>query len=207
MAANATKSKVTREKLLSAALDLATNTPWHEVSLTDISKKLDVSLDTVFDLIEDKDDILVMFGRHIDRAVLMNLDSYGSDENPKDILFDILMERFEVLNEYRPSLISILNSFKSDPKQLVMSGPHMCKSMTWMAEAAQIEVTGWRGVAKIIGLTGVYLNALRVWVNDESPDMAKTMAAVDKSLTHLDGLLGLVSLNKGASKADATTQK
>lgn len=35
-------------------------------------------------------------------------------------------------------------------------------------------------------LEGVYLLALRVWARDESPDMAKTMAALDRYLSRAE---------------------
>lgn len=60
--------------------------------------------------------------------------------------------------------------------------PHLCRSMTWMMEAAGIETLGLRGALKVAGLTGVYLKVLKTWTEDDSPDLAKTMAALDKDL-------------------------
>ncbi len=33
-----------------------------------------------------------------------------------------------------------------------------------------------------MGLTGIYLKVLKVWCDDESRDLSKTMAALDKAL-------------------------
>jgi hypothetical protein len=92
------------------------------------------------------------------------------------------MERFEVLNEYRAALVSILDSFKTDPKQLVISCPHLGRSMSWMLEAAGVETDGLRGALKVAGLTALYIKTLHVWQDDESADMAKVMASLDKDL-------------------------
>jgi len=54
--------------------------------------------------------------------------------------------------------------------------------MGWMADAAGVETGGIKGVAKIAGLTALYLKALWVWRDDDSTDMAKTMASLDQSL-------------------------
>jgi len=97
-------------------------------------------------------------------------------------LFDILMERFDVLNDHRDGIVAILESFKMDPKQAVISLPHLCRSMTWMMEAAGMNTNGFVGAAKVAGLSVVYLNVVRVWKNDSTEDMSKTMAALDKSL-------------------------
>jgi hypothetical protein len=40
-------------------------------------------------------------------------------------------------------------------------------------------------------LTGVYIRALTTWTADDSLDMAKTMAGLDKDLRRVAGLAGL----------------
>jgi len=55
--------------------------------------------------------------------------------------------------------------------------------MTWMMEAAHIDTHGARGAARIVGLTGAYLYALKAWMGDDSADLSKTMAALDRALT------------------------
>ncbi|MEC7576790.1 MAG: TetR family transcriptional regulator, partial [Pseudomonadota bacterium] len=79
-------------------------------------------------------------------------------------------------------------SFHYDPKQAVISCPHLCRSMSWMLEAAGIEVGGIKGAMKVAGLTALYIKTLRVWRSDESVDMAKVMAALDKDLGRVEGL-------------------
>ena len=51
-----------------------------------------------------------------------------------------------------------------------------------MLEAAGVSVSGVFGAARVKGLVVVYANAFRVWLNDSTEDMAKTMAALDKGL-------------------------
>ena len=104
------------------------------------------------------------------------------------------MERFEVLNEYRSGLVSVLDSFKSDPKQFVIGLPHVCKSMSWMLEAAGMDTLGLRGAARLAGLSGIYIKNLRVWAGDVSPDLGKTMAALDKDLSRAESLANSIGL-------------
>jgi hypothetical protein len=104
------------------------------------------------------------------------------------------MERFDLLNDDREALVSILSSFKLDPKQAVISLPHLCKSMNWVLESVGVDTNGLQGFVKIIGLTGVYIKVLNDWIKDDSEDMSKTMASLDKALDQgqaLGGYLGL----------------
>lgn len=165
-----------------AALSLAADLGWEQVTLRDIAQGAGVSLPDLYDHFEDKTDILTALGRMIDRAVLARAGVGEDSTSPRDRLFEIVMERFDVLNGHRAGIVAILSSFRLDPKQAVISLPHLCRSMAWMMEAAGVDTGGVRGAARLAGLTGVYLYAVKAWMEDESADMGKTMAALDKAL-------------------------
>lgn len=162
---------------------------WAHVSMAEIAEKAGLTLAELYDVVDDRSDILTLVGRLIDRKVLENMEGALDNETPaRDRLFDIMMERFDVLNEYRGGILTVLESFHYDPKQAVISCPHLCRSMSWMLEAAGIEVSGIKGAMKVAGLTALYIKTLRVWRSDESVDMAKVMAALDKDLGRVEGL-------------------
>lgn len=181
-AANDMKTK-TKEDLVVLAMDLAAQRGWAVLTMRDIAEESGVSLLDLHMHFDDKTDILVALGRQIDRQVLESAGELDDDLSVRDQLFDVLMERFDALNQYRRGVMSVLDSFIPDPKQAVISLPHLCRSMSWMLEAAGCDTTGIKGALKVTGLTGVYLNVLRTWRDDDSPDLSKTMAALDK---HLD---------------------
>ena len=185
----ATKKKThTKEDLVKVALDQATQLGWAYVTLHDIADAAGITLVELHEHFDDRGDILVALGRMIDRRVLEAFDKIEGEASARDRLFDVMMERFDVLNDYRDGVIAILHSFRFDPKEAVISCPHLCRSMAWMLEASGIETNGFRGAAKIIGLTGVYLKVLKTWKDDDSPDMGKTMAVLDKHLGQAESL-------------------
>lgn len=168
------------------ALDLAEEQGWENVSLNDIAREAGISLVELFEVVDDKMDVLTLFDRMIDRRVLEVIGEPDPSISARDQLFDILMERYEILNDYRPGLLAVLKSFKYDPKQAMFSAPYLCRSMSWMLEAAGLETGGIRGAARVAGLTALYVNVLRTWKDDESPDLGATMAALDKDLERLE---------------------
>lgn len=174
-----------KTKVVEAALVLSEEKGWHEFGFLDLSQKLDCPLADLYLEFSDKMDVLYELGRMIDRKVLegFSVDDIDDSVSSKDRLFEILMERFDVLNEYRGGFISIITSFKYDPKQALISVPHLGKSMAWMLEVAGISTHGIRGAVKVLGLSGVYVHALRAWMDDETFDMSKTMAALDVGLS------------------------
>ena len=55
-------------------------------------------------------------------------------------------------------------------------------SQQWMLTAADIGATGPKGMLRAQGLALLYSRVLRVWINDEDPGLARTMAALDREL-------------------------
>lgn len=178
----ATPEKPLKERAVAAALDLSADIGWDMVTMADIADGAGATLAELSDVFDDKADILVAYSRMIDRRVLENVGTASPDEEPRDRLFEIMMERFDIIGEHREAVLSMLSSFKTDPKQAVISLPHLARSMTWMMEAAGLDTSGIKGAIRVTGLTLVYANVLRVWMADDSADLAKTMAALDKSL-------------------------
>lgn len=174
---------------LDAAMSEAAEIGWDRVTMRAVASRADLPVSALFSSFEDKDDILAFLGRVVDEAALDNVPEDNADFSVRDCLFDLLMDRYDALNNYRGGVCAVLDSFKGDPKQAVIACPYLCRSMNLMLEAAHVETSGLRGVAKVAGLTGLYLKVLRVWKNDDSPDLSKTMAALDKALGRAEGLV------------------
>ncbi|MCB1680530.1 MAG: TetR family transcriptional regulator [Rhodospirillales bacterium] len=182
-----------RIKVVESALELAVEKGWADVTLRDVAERSGVSLPELYEHFEDRYDILCALGRMIDRKVLEGMSSGTHDETPmRERLFDLLMDRFEVLNNYREGIKAILKSFRAEPKLAVLQMPHLCRSMSWMLEAAGSDANGLTGAVKVAGLTGIYVKVLRVWCEDESPDLSKTMAALDQALGRAEAAVNTI---------------
>ena len=63
--------------------------------------------------------------------------------------------------------------------------------MGWMLERAGVSAAGWRGRLRAHLLAGLYLSVFPVFIGDDSTDLAKTMAALDRRLRAVESWLGL----------------
>ncbi len=181
-----------KDRAVRAALDLAAEKGWNKVGFQDIARRCKCTLADLNEIFEDRGDILSAYERQIDRRVLAQIGKPDLTTSERDRLFDVLMERFDVLGEDRAAAVSILKSFRTDPKQAVTGIPHLGKSMLWMLEAAGIDANGAKGALTAFGLIGVYLYTLKAWMDDDSEDQSKTMAALDKALGRAEKLAGLL---------------
>lgn len=180
--------------VLLSALTQAEQIGWEHATLKDIAEGAKLTLSDLHDHFEDKFDIIAGIERMVDKKTLSGLRAFSPEESERDKLFDILMDRFEVMNGQRAGIVSILRSMTFDPKQAVITLPHLCRSMCWMLESAGVSTYGLKGALRVAGLSALYAKTLRVWMKDESPDLSRVMAALDKDLgraEHWAGSLGL----------------
>ena len=197
--ARAAKSKPDpRKSAIEAAMALASERGWRDLTLTDIAAEAGMPLSAVYPLFPSKGAILSAFSRQIDATVLAEGGDAGPDEAVRDRLFDVLMRRFDALQPYRAALANIVQDLSRDPLEACCAAKRLRRSLRVMLEAAGLSAGGCRGGVRLAGLKAVYLIALRAWFRDESEDLGKTMAALDKALARADGLLGRLGRYRSA---------
>jgi len=175
------------ERIIAAALDLAATQGWRDSTLADIAAAAALPLAEVYRHYGSKAAILVAFSRSIDLAVLAGDDPEIADQPPRDRLFDVIMRRFDALAPHKEALRVLVREAGCDPLALVAGACALGRSMAWMLEAARIDSSGLAGAVRIKGLALIYLSTLRVWLADESEDMARTMAVLDRRLRQAEG--------------------
>jgi AcrR family transcriptional regulator len=175
------------DRMLDAALALAAERDWAGIGLAEVAQKAGLPLGEAYAASRSKLDLLAALNRRLDQAALANPPE--AEGLPRERLFDLLMRRFDAIQPHRPALRSMLRGTLGDPTALLAALP-LLRAMAWMLEAAGIGAAGWRGALRVHVLTGVYLSVLRVFLADESPDLAATMAALDRRLRAVEGWLG-----------------
>lgn len=175
-------------RLVEAALRLAESRGWRRTTLTDIAREADLSLADLHAHLRSRGAILSACLRYFDHIALAGPPA-DKDEKPKDRLFDLLMRRFEALRPYRKAVRSMAWDSFGEPAALVAL-KRLLISMGWMLEAANIPTAGLAGLIKRRILALAYLSVLAVFLRDESADLGKTMAALDRRLSMVEPFLG-----------------
>jgi AcrR family transcriptional regulator len=198
------KKKDATEDLVAAALRLAETRGWRRLSLLEVAKEAGVSLAEAYARLPSKAHLLEAILAGVDRQVLAAGPAADGD-SPRDRLFEVLMRRFDAMQERRAGYLAILNDVILDPFSLVPALPAFARSMTWMLEAAAIPTDGPVGNLRAKALAAVYLNVLRTWRTDDSVDLARTMAALDRSLRQIESMAERCpALAGGASRPRAS---
>jgi len=183
-----------RDRIIDAALRLIAQQGWRRLSLAAIAAEADLPILAVYRAFRSKPAILCGFSRRIDEAVLATPPdgdaAADADERPRDRVFDLIMRRFDALQPYRAALEVLGRELPSDPIAALSAGAGLLRSIGWMLEAAGISTIGLGGIVAVKLTAAAYFAALRVWLRDDSPDLAPTMAALDRRLRGIERWFG-----------------
>jgi len=176
-------------RVVEAALDLADSQGWRRTTLRDIAHAAGLSLADLHGQLRSRGAILAACVRHFDRVALAG-PAPDKNDKTKDRLFDLLMRRFEGLKPHRKAVRSMAWDSLGGPAALVAL-KRLLASMGWMLEAAGVPTAGVAGLVKRRILLVAYASVLAVFLRDESQDLGKTMAALDRRLSMIEPFLGL----------------
>lgn len=165
-----------------AAMDLAAAQGWAGLTLADIAQAAGLPLSEMLRRYPSKIALLDEFQRRMDQQMLPGPEEDAAGDGPRDRLFAVIMRRFDAMAPHRQALTAIWRDTRRDPLALCAGLKGLERSLMWMLEASGLDSGGLAGIARRKGLGLIYLDVLKTWRDDDSADMAKTMAALDKRL-------------------------
>jgi len=187
-----------RERIIEAFMALLAEKPFERIGFAEIATRASTTLADLRGEFNSTLAILAAWFKQVDRAVLHGVDTDMAGEPPRERLFDVLMQQIEVLTPHKAAVRSLQRSTACNPGLAMAINALAVRSQQWMLTAAGISAAGPRGMLRAQGLAVLFASALRTWVDDDDPGLARTMAALDRALARgqrcsalLDDLLAL----------------
>ncbi len=171
------------DRAAAAALALAADRPWTQISLRDIALKAEVPFAELYARADGKAAVLAHLSTRFDRAALGT--TSADEASLHDRLFDAAMARIEAMEPHRYALIAI-----SRAESVVVSALRFPKTARAILEAAGLDATP----ARLTAMTAVWARTLQVWRDDEGA-LNRTMAELDKRLKQM--MAGLEKVGAG----------
>ena len=131
--------------------------------------------------IKSKFDLLKNINRYVDDILTDKMKSI-ENSSTKDMLFEVLMARFDILQLNRKSFLEIYKFLKKHPENFIKLLPSFLESMIITAELSKYNVNGLKGTIRLKGLFLVYIVTFFHWMDDKNSSLEKTMNALDKNL-------------------------
>ncbi|MDH2309004.1 TetR/AcrR family transcriptional regulator [Methylobacterium brachiatum] len=178
-----------REAAVEALMRLAAEQPWNDIEIGDIAREAGLTLAELRDLFPSKGAVLGGLTRIIDRKVLEG-DIAGLEEEPtRERLFDVLMRRLDAMTPYKPALRRIAYALRGEPLSMLALNSVMLNSHRYMLAAAGIDTEGPLGQLKLQGVVIAFARVTQVWLEDDDPALARTMAKLDKEIRNGERLM------------------
>ena len=171
-----------REAAVEALMRLAAEQPWNDIEIGDIAREAGLSLAELRDLFPSKGAVLGGLSRIIDRTVLEVDTADLADEPARERLFDVLMRRLDAMTPYKDALRRISYALRGDPLSMLALNGVALNSHRFMLAAAGINTEGPLGRLKLQGVVIAFARTVEVWLDDDDPALARTMARLDREI-------------------------
>lgn len=168
---------------LDAFLALVAEKGYGGVTLREVGTAAGLGVAELYRLYRDKPALVAGFLRRVDDAVLTGTAAaLDPEETARDRLFDVMMRRYDALRPHTAVVRAVRRAAGRDPVLALALAPALRRSMAAMLEAAAVPGDGLPGLLRQGGLLALHHAVSRVFENDDTADLSKTMAALDSRL-------------------------
>ena len=183
-------SPVDRQDVIKAVLKLLEDCPWSDLTFITIAQYLDIRPACLYLTFQTKTDILAASLGYIDESTVSQYHAHNlALSSSRDILFELIMCRLDVLENHKKSLKPLLKTILyGSPLTFLEMSPRALISLSFLLNTAHISTTSILGVIKLKAFAIVYGIIIKTWIETEDSDLSQTMVMVDKLLKKLEPL-------------------
>jgi hypothetical protein len=174
--------------IVSAIFRLAAARDWATVTLSDVAAESGIGLSELILKASTKAELLALVTREIDELLLASLAGDPVEGEPHDRLFDTLLRRLELLSPHKSAIASIVKAPQPGTLDAISIFCTALESLNRLLAGARFETSGTRGDLLRLGLVKVQADMLRIWLDDDDPGLARTMAQLDRRLRDAENL-------------------
>ncbi|MCG8547979.1 MAG: TetR/AcrR family transcriptional regulator [Alphaproteobacteria bacterium] len=181
------------ERILETALEMAEENGWAAVRLRDVAARLKIPLESVLDHYRDLDGVADAWFRRAWHAMLQAPPDGFADQPPPQRIELIMMRWFDALAAHRRVTGEMLGAkmWYAHPHHWVPAIFNLSRTVQWIREVSLLDTGGRQRQVEEIGLTALFLAALRVWLRDETENQQKTRDFLRRRLASADRLMAV----------------
>ena len=180
--------KSLRAKIAQQTLKLLKLRKWKSISIDNICKNLKISKKEISKNIKSKNDLLKNINQYFDDCMMVEIKSLEKSSS-RDRLFEIFMLRFDLLTNYRISVLKIFTIFKKNPNKFIILLPSFITSIEKIAKASNIKTANIIGRMKIKALLIIYFATFLTWAKDNNSSLDKTMITLDNYIQRAENII------------------
>ncbi len=183
-------------KLVTAALTLAERHGWNGVTPARLARatRLPPSIAAAF--LADPTQTMRAIADAMTAAAIGEY-RHDAGNSPRERLFELMMGRFDRLQRHRGGILALQRTARNDPRLLAAIVQAIYPQFTTLLQTARIKSEPPRRQLIAAALVAMHGVTFCVWQQDDSADMARTMAALDRQLKRAEALMNLLDRQTG----------
>lgn len=164
-----------------AALALCAEKSWVDVGLLSLCQEAGQSLSACAEAGITRLSVAEYLDQKLDRAMLEAVADIDAEAPSRDRLFDVIMARFDAMQDQRAAWVSILEADAQEPAASFARAARRLRTAAWALEAIGISTDSLKATARVMGLARRLRKIEALWLKDDA-DLSKTMAGLDQTL-------------------------
>ncbi|MCS7268637.1 MAG: hypothetical protein N2038_02330 [Geminicoccaceae bacterium] len=190
-----------RPDLLLEAWKLVAEKGWRGFSPIELARRTGRPLPEIYAVFTEPRDLLRALGHRLDAAMLDVPLAELERLSVRERLFELLMRRFEAMRPFRDGLAAAGREVWCDPALLCGTIANLERGSYWLLEASEAGLSGiWARLGRC-ALQIAYVRVFRVFLEDDTADLSRTMAELDKRLGELESLARFAGFARPARPA------
>ena len=189
--ATTAKAGALNQRIVDRTVGLAAEVGWEGVRLRRVAEDLGITLPELLTHYRDLDAVADAWFRRALDAMLAPTDVGFADLPARERVYLVMVRWFEAQRDQRAVVGQMLSAklYSSHPHHWVPAIFHLSRLIQWVRDAACLDAPGQRRQVEEVGLTLLFLVTLRVWLRDETDDLATTRRFLRRRLKEADRLL------------------
>lgn len=174
--------------LLELAFALIAERGWRRFSLTEVARRADLPLAEVRAELPDRAAPVRALARRADARMLDLRAAELDGLSPRERVFELVMRRLDALEPFKPGLRALARQAPADPGLLAAGACNLARLADRLLDAAETEAGPLTAAVARNALGAVYARVAAVWLDDDTPDLARTLAELDRRLQQAESL-------------------
>lgn len=182
------KKQVSSDDIVDTALKRADEVGWSRLSLSELAAELGISAAELRAHFRDKDAIANAWFRRAQDTMLAKPPRGFSTRPVRDRLEYLMRRWFDALAPHQAVTTQMVSAklWYAHPHHYAPMVFNLSRLIQWLRDAAGMTATGRQKQMEEIGLTVLFLAALRCWCGDRSPAQENTRAYLGKRLARAE---------------------
>ena len=167
-----------KEQILAAFLDILKRNNYNSITIEKIARKAKIKKEVIMSEFIDVDSIAFQYLNEVDIETLQLVKEDSDSNNPRDIMFNIIINRLEIYDRTRASILNLLDSKSKFNIKYLATTPRLIKLFDIIYKNEKSLILN--KLSRDVGFLLIYKQVLRSWKTNNN--ISDLMSLTDKKL-------------------------